>query len=65
MGLFFTISHGIFFGHITDDNQFNKFVHNADKALYKIKESGRNGFCLLSEDDAINNTDGYIERFGC
>ena len=47
-----TLSQGTFFGRPTGNSKLWDFVSGADKALYKIKEAGRNG-SLVSADDML------------
>ena len=48
-----TISQGAFFGRPTANSKLWDFVNGADKALYRVKEAGRNGL-LVSADDMLN-----------
>ncbi|MCR5272509.1 MAG: diguanylate cyclase [Lachnospiraceae bacterium] len=42
-----TVSHGAFYGDINSVGGYEKFLHFADQALYKVKESGRNNYLIL------------------
>lgn len=48
-----TLSQGTFFGRPSGNSKLWDFVFGADKALYKIKEAGRNG-SLVSADEMLN-----------
>ncbi|MBR4795917.1 MAG: diguanylate cyclase [Lachnospiraceae bacterium] len=48
-----TLSQGTFFGRPNGNSKLWDFVFGADKALYKIKEAGRNG-SLVSADEMLN-----------
>jgi diguanylate cyclase (GGDEF)-like protein len=46
-----TLSQGIFFGKIPEVGGYDKFMHYADVALYKVKKSTRNGYCIMKKSD--------------
>ena len=48
-----TLSQGTFFGRPSGNSKLWDFVSGADKALYKVKEAGRNG-SLVSADEMLN-----------
>ncbi|MBQ1870621.1 MAG: hypothetical protein II147_00360, partial [Lachnospiraceae bacterium] len=48
-----SVSQGAFFGRPTANSKLWDFVAGADKALYKVKEAGRNGL-LVSADEMLN-----------
>ncbi len=48
-----TISQGAFYGHPKENSKLWDFVSGADKALYRVKEAGRNGL-LVSADEMLN-----------
>ena len=48
-----TVSQGAFYGHPKENSKLWDFVSGADKALYRVKEAGRNGL-LVSADEMLN-----------
>ena len=45
-----TLSQGTYLAHISELDSYNKIMHHADDALYKIKESRRDSYIVCTAD---------------
>ncbi len=46
-----TVSQGLYVSRPVDGDSLFDFMYRADRALYKVKDSGKNNFCVLTDKD--------------
>ena len=48
-----TLSQGICWGYPKENNTLDDFLKISDKALYSVKDSGKNGYCIINLENEV------------